>query len=189
MKKKQNASMASTLKNKKANSLAERTEQILLSMPRIIAAQIAKDLQVLKNQESKIKADLKKNELQKKKLTLRLTGLKKASTAAARKQIKVIQSQVKKLTSLTTMFSKGITTIAEQTQALAKKRNKYMALQNQLIAFEKSWNKKTKKGKAKTSSVRNSKTKVTTSESIEAQSTKPSNNLELGNEIDSSQDS
>lgn len=143
------------------SSLAEKTEQILLTMPRIIATQIGKDLVALKQQQNKLKIDVKKAEILKKKCLTQQVLLKKAKTAAARKQLTKNQQALQQTTALITMLTRSIDLVSKQELALTKKRDKYTALQAQLIRFEKEWVKKpsAKKSKIK-AKARSSKPKL-----------------------------
>lgn len=125
----------------KLTRLAEKTEQILFSMPRIIVVQINKDLKLLKKQEIKFKHNLKKIERQQKKLLPQHNQLKKKNTQLARRQGKIIQQKIQKLVKLAETLSEAIEAISLQTLMLTKKKSKYEALQKQLIQFEKRWHK------------------------------------------------
>lgn len=164
MGKKRNPKLASKATNntkKKAESLAEKTEQILLTMPRIIAAQISKDLDLLKQQEGKLKLQLSKAMVQKKKLLAQFSKLKKTKTAAAKKKLIAGQKLLKKTTDLASMLAYGLEALLKQTSALAHKKAKYSALQSQLGKFAKEWSKKAKQaGSAKAKAKTKTKTKI-----------------------------
>ena len=59
VKKKNSRTVSKTKTRAGLPSLAEKTEKILLTMPKIIATQIGKDLSVQKNQENKLNLELK----------------------------------------------------------------------------------------------------------------------------------
>lgn len=130
------------IKNKKQNSLAEKTEQILLTMPRIIATQIGKDLVIQKQQENKLNLELKKLELQKKALTEKMMMLKKKNTAASKKQAKTVQKSLQKTQQMISGLTRDLQAVKKQVQTLSQKKSMYSALQVQLVSFQKEWVKK-----------------------------------------------
>jgi hypothetical protein len=149
------------IKNKKQNSLAEKTEQILLTMPRIIATQIGKDLVIQKQQENKLNLELKKLELQKKTLTEKMMMLKKKNTAASKKQAKTVQKSLQKTQKMITVVARDLQAVKKQVQTLSQKKNMYTALQAQLVSFQKEWVKKmSSQAKAKAKPKTKTKAKV-----------------------------
>lgn len=145
------------VKNKKQISLAEKTEQILLTMPRIIATQIGKDLLLQKQQETKLNFEIKKLQIQNKKLSDKITFLKKKNTTASKKQAIQTQKALQKTQQgLLSLIREG-EALKKQTQTLSKKKAMYAALQAQILNFKKDWD---KKGSSKASK-RRVKPKVT----------------------------
>jgi len=128
-------------------SLAEKTEQILLTMPKIIATQIAKDLAILKQRESKTKTEQKKIEAQRIKLHKQGADLRKKNTPATKKRLKKTQLSLKKQIELLEGLTQAVTQIQKQTELLTEKREKYSALHTQLQKFDKEWSKKPLKKK------------------------------------------
>lgn len=141
MGKKKKAKLVSKTSQKQA-SLAEKTEQILLTMPKIIATQIGKDLIVQKQQATKLNLELKKWDLQKKKLAEKITGLKKKNTTAAKKQAKIAQKALQKTQKMLSFLNRSVDLVKKQIQVLTQKKAKYNALQAQLLSFQKDWVKK-----------------------------------------------
>lgn len=79
-----------------SQSLVEKTEQILLTMPRMIAAQTGKDLVLLKQQAAKMKKDLSKAVQKKKTAIQRQIVLRKQKTAYAKTKAKNLQKLIQK---------------------------------------------------------------------------------------------
>jgi|GEM_PF-5645688 len=132
-------------KNNKQSILAERTEQIFLTMPSIIVAQITKNLLIQQAQEKKLNIQLKKQEIQKKKLTQKILELKKKNTAAAKKQLNSIQKLLKKAEQFIQEVMHALQAAQKQSQILVQKKAKFLALQDQMRAFEKDWLRKMNK--------------------------------------------
>lgn len=167
MRKKQSSKMTTKTKKKGIKSLAEKTEQILLTMPKVIATQINKDLVLLKKQLSKLKVDLRKEQAKKQQLSKQQTVLRAKKTAAAKKQTSKLQQMMKKTVKLITTLEGGIELINKQATELSHRKEKYIALQSQLSQFQKSWAKKAgkklsspKKAKIKTKSTTSSRKKT-----------------------------
>ena len=187
-----NASKKSTPKttknNKRQTSLAEKTEQILLAMPKMIATQIGKDLVLQKQQEVKLKTEAKKLELQKKTLDSRFADLKKKTTQAAKKQAKNTQKNLQKTTKELTSLSRDLATTRQHIENLTQKKGKYSALQAQLANFEKEWAKNSSKkptetaGKKKNQTQSKTQTK-TRSETETGQGYNPTSNYENESQI------
>jgi hypothetical protein len=132
--------------NKKSNpSLAEKTEQILLTMPRIIALQISKDLTVLKQQENKLKNDHQKASSHHRKMMDNMRVLKTKNTPSAKKQMQALQKKTLKASQEVNMYVRALEALGKQAQALTQKKEKYSALQMQLMKFQKEWAKKPQK--------------------------------------------
>ncbi len=159
MGKKQNGKMSAKANKKAGKSLAEKTEQILLTMPKIIASQISKDLLLLKKQQSKLKDDLRKADTKKQQLQQQQQMLKKKMTPAARKKIAALQKESQKSVKLLTTLKHGMSLVNKQAAELSQKKEKYTALQMQLGKFQKEWAKKPLK---KTVTVKKKKIKAKT---------------------------
>ncbi len=182
MGKKKNTKLASKA-NQKKNNLAEKTEQILLTMPRIIATQIGKDLVVQKQQENKLKLELKKWELQKKKLVEKMAALKKKNTSAAKKQMKTTQKSLQKTQQMISFYARNLELVKKQIHSLSQKKTKYNALQAQLMSFQKDWAKKMSATKRKKPKVRTKKSEKTAKSSSLAQGSTPKARFPEGEQI------
>src|SRR5688572_1613558 len=105
MPKKQNSKLKKN--NKRQDNLTEKTEQILFSMPSIIVKQINKDHTLLKTQETKLKNDLKKGNLEKKRLMAQLTILKKKNSPSSKKQLQKTEKKLKQNVQLSNTLMKS----------------------------------------------------------------------------------
>lgn len=129
-------------------SVADTMEKDFRAIPAKLTAEYRKELAVVKQQELKLKADLKKTQEQQKaaqqKYTLLETKAKTKSTAAAKKQILA----AKKVYAATTKTIKDITAsldrVKKQIKTLADKQAKCTMLGKQLRQIEKEWDMKAK---------------------------------------------
>ncbi len=162
MGKKKNVRVISKAKSK-PRSLAEKTEQILLTMPKIIAAQIGKDFLAHKKEEIKLNLELKKFELQNKKLTEKILSLKRKNTPLANKQINASQKMLRKCQQQLKLLTRDRELLQKQLKTLAEKKAMYQAFQAQLHSFKKEWLKKMSnkaQAESKVKVVAKNKTKV-----------------------------
>jgi len=123
-------------------SLAEKTEQILLTMPKIIATQIGKDLTAKKQEEIKLNLELKKLELQKKRLTEKIPALKRKDTSVAKKQVHTSQKSLQKIQQQIAFLIRNQELLKKQSHLLTQKKAMYIAFQDKVIHFKKEWIKK-----------------------------------------------
>lgn len=145
MKKKQGSKRVAKLHKKGSKSFAEKTEYILLTMPKIIVTQIDKDLVLLKKQLGKLKDDLRKADVRKQQLGQQQMVLQKKKTPAAKKKVNTLQKIMQKTVKLMTALKRGTELVNKQIAELSQKREKYHALQSQLSQFQKTWTKKPSK--------------------------------------------
>lgn len=118
-------------------SLVESIEKDFLHVPAKLAGLYKKDLIQVKQQEKKLKADIKDAEAQKKTIQHKCTILSEKNTAAAKKQLakakKLLVNSNKLIATLTSELAK----VEKHAHTLAQKQTKYSLLGKELIKLAK----------------------------------------------------
>lgn len=132
-----------------ALTLSETIANNFSLIPAKLVAQARKDLTLLKQYEKKCQNELKKASAQKltakKQHSKLIKPAKTKMTASQKKQLSIAKLTMDHATKTILALSSTQTQIKQQLKSLTNMQNKFTALSKQLIAFEKKWEKQTKK--------------------------------------------
>lgn len=134
------------------SSAALRMEKDFLGTPAKLSAHLQKEIKTLKQKESKLKAQVAKSKTKVKQMQTKLKQASKQKTATGKKQLASVKKTHGKTLQMHTLLEK---LLKEATQALTDattRQAKYAALRKKLSQFEKEWNTKARKLKAKAKS-------------------------------------
>jgi len=143
-----------TAKNKKTTKaalpLTDRMEKDFRSAPARIAAEYRKEVVILKQQEFKLKTELKKAAILQKALKTKHTVLSTKKTATAKKQLTAMKKVQIQLTKAVKDSMKKLEQIQKLCKIKAEKQAKFTAISKQLGKLEKELSKKAPQITAKT---------------------------------------
>ncbi len=128
---------------------AQVIEKEFNEAPAKLMTQFRKELTALKQQEKKLKSELKKAQVQKKvaknKRTALVNKTKMNNTAAAKKLLNAAKQHYDQVCSLIQDLSTKCDNLKKQSSLLSEKQSKFTALSKHLKQFEKQWMMKNKK--------------------------------------------
>ncbi len=141
-------------KNQQVNTVAalQKMEKDFLQAPARLAAQLNKEINSTKQQESKLKKSLSQVNSQLQNSEKRIRASSPANTATAKKQLRIAKLAQKTNAKEKANLQKQLNAITKELQATAIKRAKFVAVQKHINQFEKDWIKQAKalQAKAKT---------------------------------------
>lgn len=130
-------------KVKRSLNQAEIMEKDFKNLPNLLQKQLRKESSVLKTQEAKLLASLKKMQKQhsaaKNKHAVLATKVKTKSTPTAKKQLAVILLSYNKLDQAMNHLMSQLKQTKDQGKVLSTKRAKFAAIAKQISAIDKDW--------------------------------------------------